>query len=275
MLRSTFLAVMIAVSGLCHAQYPLFHFIDSVYTANTINESLLIKTKLFDGSYLLVDDEKVNDTVKKILYMHLLLSSNFATNGDTFGAFQIPFFWNYTDPNPRDSIFHKKRGRTLCKLPPPYEMPGYLSLASVDRVPTVFWGDFVTDEPKYSWDYLQGFYTFGWCSEREMAFKAWLGIEGIQGDICFKDNHVWTEVVLPSLPDYMLFIDNSLNRFEMRPISKRTKPVVGDKYLGWYNQNGANKITQKKLSLLAISHKRAVGLGQQIVSFFTANSDDH
>jgi hypothetical protein len=224
---------------------------------------------------MLADDPAVNDTVSKLLYMHLLLSSNYATNGDTFGGFGIPFFWNYTDPNPRDSIYHKKRGRNLCKLPPPYEMPGYLSLASVDRVPTIFWGDFVTETPKYSWDFLPGFYSFGWCSEREMAFKAWLGIEGIPSEICFKENHVWTEVVLPSLPGYFILIDNSLNRFELHAISRRTPPQPDDRFLRWYNQNGANKITQAKLKLLTISPRRATELGQQITGFFNANMDDH
>lgn len=256
------------------AQIRLFHFIDSIYEEKNLAQNFRLKAELENSGYKPSDDDAVNDTVMRLLYMHMLLTTNFAVNGDTYGAFKIPFFWNYTDPNPRDSIYHRKRGKPLSQLPPPFDQPDYRSLASTDRIPTLFWGDFAVESPKYSWDYLPGFYTFGWCSEREMAFKAWLGAQHINTTICFKDAHVWNEVQLASMPGYIIYIDNSFHIFQVKPISKKTPPNPNDKFLTWYNQNGANTITRQKLSNLCISQRRAAELEQQIISFFTANTDD-
>ena len=266
--------VLICCGNNTFAQIHFFSFIDSVFQRPDIRESNRIKLELINAGYKESDDEAVNTKVRKLVFMHLLLTSNYAWNNDAFGGFRIPYFWNFTAANPRDSILLISNGKKLKQLAPPAGS-SFHTMATLERVPVIFWGDFMTDEPKYEWIDSSTFYTFGWCSEREMAFKAWMGISGMAGNIAFKGNHVWMEIEVAGVPDVFFYIDNTFNRFEIKPVSQKTHIDPKDHYLTWYNQNGADKNIQKKLSAMTISSKRADDLLRQIISFFNANSEDH
>ena len=226
------------------------------------------------AGYKITGNDTIDQTVAKLAYMHMLLTCYYSVDGDTSGGFGIPYFWNYTNHNPRENIVHIKKGKTLKQLPAVAGTQG-ASMATLDRTPLIFWGDFMTEEPQYSYEHISAFYSFGWCSEREMAFKAWLGVVGIKSTIGIRADHVWTEVDLPGMPGYFLFIDNTFNRFEIWPVSKRPKLEVGNKYINWYNQQGSDKTIQKKLASLTISPKRASSLEHQILTYFNSNTDDY
>jgi hypothetical protein len=253
-------------------QIRFFHFVDSVFQRKEIQQSVVLKQELQNAGYKFSGIDSVDMMVSKLAYMHLLLTCYYSVDGDTSGGFGIPYFWNYTNHNPRETIVNIKKGKTLKQIP--VNSAG-ASMATLDRTPYIFWNDFMTDEPQYSWVHISAFYSFGWCSEREMAFKAWLTVLGIKSTIGIKADHVWTEVPLPGQPDYFLFIDNTFNRFEVWPVSKKPPLEIGNKYINWYNQQGADKAIAKKLSALSVSSKRAASLEHQIVTYFGSNAEDY
>ena len=268
------LLVLLTCSRPDFAQIHFFRFVDSIFQKQEIQQSVLLKQELQNAGYKLTGNDTLDMTMAKLAYMHMLLTCYYSVDGDTSGGFGIPYFWNYTNHNPRLNIVNLKKGKTLAQLPiAPGSQGG--SMATLDRTPLIFWGDFMTDEPQYSYEHISAFYSFGWCSEREMAFKAWLGVVGIKSTIGIKADHVWTEVELPGLPGYFLFIDNTFNRFELRPIKEKPPLEVGNKYIAWYNQQGADKTIQKRLDALMISPKRAEHIQHQILTYFGSNSEDY
>jgi hypothetical protein len=265
-MKNWFLSLVFITSGSsAFAQIHFFQYIDSLFQKKEICESLPLKQELQNAGYKLSGDDSLDMIVKKLAYMHMLLTCHYSVDGDTSGGFGIPYFWNYTDHNPREHIVNLKKGKPLNQL----------GIATQDRTPLIFWGDYMTDEPQYSYEHISAFYSFGWCSEREMAFKAWLGVAGISSKIGIKADHVWAEVELPGMPGYFLYIDNTFNRFEVWPESKRPPLEVGNKYIDWYNQQGSDKTIRKKLAAFTISGKRATELQKRIVNYFGSNSEDY
>lgn len=270
--RTFFFVLMICAVHSAIGQIYFFHFVDSIFQKKEIQQSVVLKQELQNAGYKFSGTDSLDMLVSKLAYMHLLLTCYYSVDGDTSGGFGIPYFWNYTNHNPRENILNIKKGKTLKQLP---SGTGGASMATLDRTPVIFWSDFMTDEPQYSWGHISAFYSFGWCSEREMAFKAWLTALGIKSTIGIKADHVWTEVELPGQPDYFLFIDNTFNRFEVWPISKKPPLEVGNKYINWYNQQGSDKTIAKKLNALTISPRRAADLDHQIVTYFGSNAEDY
>lgn len=271
MKRSVFIAVLIICTTNAFSQIAFFHFVDSLFYKTEIRESVLLKQEVQNSGYKLTGIDSLDLTVSKLVYMHMLLTCHYSVDGDTSGGFGIPYFWNYTNHNPRLNIINIKKGKTLAQLP----SSAGGTMATLDRTPVIFWADFLSDEPQYSYEHISTFYTFGWCSEREMAFKAWLSAVAIKSTIGIKADHVWTEVELPGLPGNLFFIDNTFNRFEMLPLNKKPPLEVGNRYIGWYNQQGSDKAIIKKLTSLTISPKRAAYLQHQILTYFGSNSDDY
>lgn len=122
----------------------------------------------------------------------------------------------------------------------------------------------------YQWGDLK-FSSFGWCSEREMAFKAWLNLRGIKSTVCFKGVHVWNEITLKNLRGYVLKVDNTFNEFELLPDSMKTEIDTADKYLKWYNAQGASNTNKQLLSAISTTKLKAALLQQMIHSFFVEN----
>jgi hypothetical protein len=268
------LVLLMACGHTAFAQTHFFYFVDSLFQKHEISDCAMLKEQLQNAGYKMSGNDALDKLVTRLMYMHLLLTSYYSVDGDTSGGFGIPYFWNYTNHNPRLTILNVRKGKMLGQIPQPGGAAGS-SMATLDRTPVIFWGDFMTDLPQYSWNHISGFYTFGWCSEREMAFKAWIGLLGIPATISIHTDHVWTEVELPAMPGYYIFIDNTFNRFEVRPVSKRDKPDAGNKYINWYNQQGADKAIQKKMAAMTISKKRAAQLEHEIRTYFNSNTEDY
>jgi hypothetical protein len=270
----TLLALFLICASHSFGQIHFFHFVDSLFQKKEIQESVVLKQQVQNAGYKFTGVDSVDQLVLKLAYMHLLMTCYYSVDGDTSGGFGIPYFWNYTNHNPREQIIDIKKGKPLKQIPA-YPGSGGASMATLDRTPYIFWSDFMTDEPRYSYEHISSFYTFGWCSEREMAYKAWLTVTGVKSTIGIKADHVWTEIDLPGQPGYFLFVDNTFNRFEIWPVSKKPPLEIGNKYINWYNQQGADKTIAKKLSSLVISPKRAADLEHQIMAYFASNEEDY
>ncbi|MBN1348103.1 hypothetical protein JXJ21_01705 [candidate division KSB1 bacterium] len=127
--------------------------------------------------------------------MHDLFTGISAQNYVSGGILQIPYFWHWIDPNPRHEIVFSENSTKLIKLKPPDEFSKYKSYADIDRTPCLYLSDLLSDEPKYYHEQCSEFYTFGWCSEREMAFNTLVELFGYKSKIKQEEIHTWTAVL--------------------------------------------------------------------------------
>lgn len=108
------------------------------------------------------------------------------------GILDIPYMWHWIDPNPRHAIRRVQTGTLLVEETPPERFARYRSFADVDRVPSLYFADLVTETPQYEHPSCGSMYTFGWCSEREMAFCLLAQLFELDGWIQQVGNHVWS-----------------------------------------------------------------------------------
>lgn len=133
-------------------------------------------------------------TYHEVAFLHALLTGDGARDGARGGLLQIPYFWHWTTPNPRHDIVLVADDRTLASNPPPEPYTRYATQADIDRVPVLYLGDLVAEQPRYRHPRYGQFETFGWCSEREMAFLSLMLAMGRDGKIVQEGIHVWTDL---------------------------------------------------------------------------------
>lgn len=194
--------------------------------------------------------------LKKLAVLHSLLSSETAKTGSVNPVWGIPYFWHYTNPNPRHSIILFSTGQKLNDVKSPAGFGKYPNLAQVDRSPELFWSDFASEKPRYRYKGLADFYTFGWCSEREMAFKSIANILGFNCTIVISGNHVLSVVEIEKGSGKWIRADHTFNAFY-----RCNKPPVPTSTLGkWYNSKASSKKVLAKVKSIRISKQRMVGL---------------
>lgn len=194
--------------------------------------------------------------LKKLAVLHSLLSSETAKTGSVNPIWGIPYFWHYTNPNSRHSIVLIETGQKLTEVKPPPGFEKYPNLAEVDRSPELFWSDFATEKPRYRYNGLADFYTFGWCSEREMAFKSIAAILGFNCTIVISGNHVWSVVEIEKGSGRWIKADHTFNVFY-----RSDKPEFPTSTLGkWYNTKAISKKVLAKVKAVQISRARLKGL---------------
>jgi hypothetical protein len=194
--------------------------------------------------------------LKKLAVIHSLLSSQTAKTGSINPVWGIPYFWHYTNPNPRHFIVLIATGQKLTDVKPPSGFEKYPNLAQVDRSPELFWSDFASEKPMYRYKGLADFYTFGWCSEREMAFKSIASILGFNCTIVISGNHVWSVVEIEKGSGQWIRADHTFNVFY-----RCDEPQVPTSTLGkWYNTKASSKKVLAKVRAVQISKNRLTGL---------------
>ncbi|MCS7154392.1 MAG: hypothetical protein NZ993_01090 [Bacteroidetes bacterium] len=108
---------------------------------------------------------------------------------------------------------------------------------AVDRVPRLFLGDLFAESPPYRWA-GQPLYSFGWCSELEMAYVTLLGYFRIPARIVMpRPTHVRTQLWVA--PNRSLLVDNTEGWFGEQPwpYAEDAAPGVPEearRYLAWY-----------------------------------------
>jgi hypothetical protein len=106
----------------------------------------------------------------------------------------IPYFWHWVEPNPRHEILLLPDSVALATVPPPAPYERYQTMADIDRLPVLYLGDLVTDQPKYAHPVCGRFFTFGWCSEREISYTALMQLLGYEGKIVQSGIHTWSAI---------------------------------------------------------------------------------
>jgi hypothetical protein len=139
----------------------------------------------FDSICRIYDiDPKDSLNIRKyytISIMHQLFTTTGAFDGSRGEILNMPYFWHYNNPNPRyDILVDGKKNRTYT---------------TIERKPHNFLGDMVSPNEKFSHPDFGRFSSFGWCSEREMAFACFLSLMGYDAHVIAPGNHAWTEIL--------------------------------------------------------------------------------
>ena len=204
-----------------------------------------------------------------IKILHELFTCQMAYDCSKGEILNIPYQWHWITPNPRYAIVFASNQTLLKDTPPPDEFSRYNSYADIDRTPYLFLSDLVSPELKYYSTSCDTFSTFGWCSEREMAFTALVNLLEFNGKVVAEGNHSWSELVIPmklntgNIQTFKVIVDNTFNGFNWSIITLNNIPNwekdFGDSSLaGWYNRKAnstdeLNKIRNHRVSSQAMS----------------------
>jgi len=197
------------------------------------------------SAYALPDS--CEETVKKAFFVHLLLQRE--------GLLDVGYVWMHQ----RQTIMFKRAGDKWVDLDSLW-VKGHSIVqraSAVDRIPRIFFGDLFSEDtlPPYLCEWSSGpefYYTFGWCSELEMAYVVALSWFGINGRVVFySDIHTKTAVRVAGRE---FLVDNSFPAeagffheewFHAKPYPpdlSRNKEVL--RLSSWYNRRAKEGISQ-------------------------------
>jgi hypothetical protein len=223
--------------------YLLF---DSIYYYDCENYGLDAEDSLNIRNYLTV----------KIL--HDLLTSESAIDCSKGSILDIPYMWHYQDPNLRYEIYFTETNTLLVDSAPPAEFKKYRSYADIDRTPYLYLSDLLQESPKYYSPSCDTFCTFGWCSEREMAFTALMRALEFNAKVMAPGIHSWTEMILPMRTTegktiyFKARVDNTYDSFDFEGQVDANFIAEWEKDLGtgtpgWYNRQAFSKSEAARL----------------------------
>ena len=213
-----------------------------------------------------------------IKILHDLFTSQSAQNCAIGQAWNIPYYWHWIENNPRHKIYLKESGKFLKDIKPNKEFGNYHSKADIDRTPFLFLSELFSEEPQYTSKDCGDFSTFGWCSEREMAYVSLLTLLGHQGKVAAQGGHSWTELIIDmkfsnDMNGYFkVHVDNTFDKITWEPISikeiRAWETEMGDtKTKKWYNKKALSKKEQNRIAAFQISSKVMAQLERKLVSY--------
>ncbi|MES2617092.1 MAG: hypothetical protein V4613_04390 [Bacteroidota bacterium] len=200
--------------------------------------------------------------------LHQLFTSETASNFSKGPILNIPYLWHWTKPNPRHSIYMAATGKLLKDLPPPAEFSKYKSYADIDRTPYFYLSDLVAERTKYRSSDFDTFATFGWCSEREMAFVALMQLLHFEGLVIVSGNHSWSEfnvsyrLTSGLSTNFTATVDNTFNRINYDP--HVTKSIRSS---NWYNQTAHSNKEISKIQKHWVPQLAMNRIEQQVIQF--------
>lgn len=265
-LRTLVLTLSLLLATTATAGLP--SFFDQLYAENSAEYA-----EHTEGDYLALCVELGLDDVNvanrrlfgEVSFLHDLITGVAAEDCSRGGILRIPYFWHWVDPNPRYSIISLSDSVPLVRVPPASGFERYQSHADVDRVPVLFFSDLVTDEPHYAHEGCGQFFTFGWCSEREMAFVSLMGCLGHQGKVCQSGIHSWSELWCEfAVSDGRLVCvtaraDNTFDSLEWLPapsgisVEEWLADTGQGADAGWYNRTARSERQRRALEEIEVS----------------------
>lgn len=211
-----------------------------------------------------------------IYFLHDCFTGVSASDFSSGGFFEIPYFWHWVDPNPRHSIISLPDSVFLNIMEPTLDFARYQSYADIDRVPSLFLADLVTEKPLYYHSQCGAFYTFGWCSEREMSFALLLSLFGYEGKIKQSGIHTWSEFWVPfrraDSTEIILIskVDNTFNSlfWEIAPSGLNKADWINDfgtgEQIAWYNRKCRSSEQIQKVQNIIVSDSSAVRIDKTV-----------
>ncbi len=216
-----------------------------------------------------------------IKILHDLFSAKSASNGSRGEILNIPYLWHWVEPNPRHTIYFTKNNKLLKDIKPPVEFSKYNSYADIDRTPFLFLSDLVNPTPKYYSESGDTFATFGWCSEREMAFVALLHTMNYEGKVEAVGNHSWSEFIVSmkqasgGSQDFIVKVDNTFNVVNWTIITKNAlqswrKKVGKSNFEIWYNQKAKSTIELNKIKNHLVAKAAMESIENRLVNYINS-----
>jgi hypothetical protein len=156
-----------------------------------------------------------------IAIMHELFTVKTCGDGSRGDILNMPYFWHYRDPNPRHEILVDGKKN--------------VAYTSIERKPYNFLKDMVAPADRFTCPGMASFCSYGWCSEREMAFACLLSIMGYQTHVISPGNHAYTEVQVSIKTnkgeklDFLINVDNTFNSLTISTGSGEPHNNVYDK----------------------------------------------
>ena len=160
----------------------------------------------------------------------------------------------------------------------------YRTYADVDRTPALFLSDLVSASARYRHEDCGEFFTFGWCSEREMAFLALMTCLGYEGRVSQEGIHSWSELWCSlagedgTPVEVVAAIDNTYGTLEWtrapEGISRRQwlEDAIQDENQRWYNATARSASQQAQLRQAAVPRAAAERIKEQVRAWLEAGS---
>jgi hypothetical protein len=209
------------------------------------------------------------DTYTRISFLHDLLTTEGVSDCQRGGFLRIPYFWHWVDPNPRHRIIALPDSVLLASLqaPPPFER--YATFADIDRVPSLYLGDLVSEMPRYWHPECGVFYSFGWCSEREMSYTALVTAWGYAAKIMQSGIHtqsrVWCEFARSDGGSRIIeaVIDNTFDLLsweipESASLDTWLQDVGEGNQIAWYNRRARSLEETRALGDVTVGERARV-----------------
>ena len=277
----------ISETGLISQAYPemgIISFFDRLYQdyQNAIEEKF---GDDLDLELLEFDDigETNREELLKLYFFHKLFTCSSCIDGNNTGILQIPYFWHWVKPNPRYEIVLLPDSLCLTEIKPPAEYDLFKTFADIDRTPLLFLNDLFSDNVEYYHPDCGNFKTFGWCSEREMAFNIILKLYGYECKVVASGNHSWSEFYASYKHSeaetirLVIEIDNTFDGFRIRKfplnfsLSEWKKEQGTSNLAKWYNDKANDSDVLNKFKTLRISTNRATELNEMVRKYFYGN----
>ncbi len=212
--------------------------------------------------------------------IHALFTSENASNGSRGKILNIPYFWHWCIPNPRHSIRLAENNKLLKDMKPPAEFSKYNSFADIDRTPYLFISELCMENQKYYTPECDSFATFGWCSEREMAFVCLMELIGYEGKVIVSGNHSWSEFIVGMFEktgkrhDFIVKVDNTFDNVKWDgtadiPSWKAWKSA--SKTALWYDQKAHAQSERDKTKHFMVSPITMGRIEQAVVKYLNEN----
>lgn len=233
-----------------------------------------------------ITEVSIKDSANRTSYytikiLHDLLTSQSAYDGSKGKILNIPYLWHWINPNPRHEIRFVKNGKLLKDSKSPKEFRNYKSYADIDRTPYLYLSELFEDKPKYYSESCDTFSTFGWCSEREMAFVCLVEILGYEGKVVVKGNHSWSEFIIPmkmksgTTNNFLVKVDNTFDNVEWTQIEnsslvKWRQEMGSGKLSKWYNTKSHSLKEKKSINEFMISSKAMLRIEIKLVIYLNS-----
>jgi len=253
-----------------HAQsYDSVIFFQNIYE-KSLPEYRIIKQKEFKQfcQHYNLNDKLPNNQKQfyQLNFYHDLFTGVSASNYIKGGILQIPYFWHWVNPNPRHEIKFLPKSNPLTSISPPKAFSKYKTFADIDRVPSLYLSDLLTVNPKYYHPECGKFYTFGWCSEREMAFNTLFTLMNYECKIKQEGIHTWSEIWLTFTSqsnhkiNLISIIDNTFDTINWKKSLQKSKIKWKNDYgsgnqIRWYNNIAKSEKQKRKVGDIKVHNE--------------------
>ena len=230
------------------------------------------------------DDSTNIEQFYSIKILHDLFTSQTAANCSKGEILNIPYQWHWVNPNPRHEIYLVENNTLLKDTKPSKDFHKYNSCADIDRTPFLYLSDLMEEEPKHYSLLCDTFSTFGWCSEREMAFICLTELLNFNGKVVAEGNHSWSEFIIPMTSNsgeivyFEVTVDNTFDNIQWTKIEnpniKEWEKIQGDSPLAnWYNKKAHSQSEKQKIKNHLASTKAMNRIENKLVKFLNEKTN--